>query len=265
MSFRFPRLQRNQQRGSKPRCHLLTDGTPETVAARLSALAAPFATIGPNDQWMPRGFDQTDEATLPEAVGLLPDRLRADLKQWWLAVSSATTRTPNWDIASTCSVEGKPGLLLIEAKAHEQELIKEETGRKSVESPVSGSARRNLLRIDWAVRDASLALSEATGLPWALSRDWNYQMSNRFAWAWKIADLGVPIVLVYLGFLNASDMSEPGTAPLADADAWSSLVRSHSASVVPNEVWGRRWSVGGAPFIPLIRSLELPLDHEVQG
>ena len=65
MSPKFPRLQRNQQRGSKPRCHLLTHGAPEAVAARLTALAAPFATIGSADQWMPHGFDQTDEATLP--------------------------------------------------------------------------------------------------------------------------------------------------------------------------------------------------------
>ena len=79
------------------------------------------------------------------------------------------TRTPNWDIASTCTIEGKAGILLIEAKAHDQELIKEETGRKNIETPVSGNARRNLLRIDWAIRDASAALAEETGLTWALS------------------------------------------------------------------------------------------------
>ena len=26
--------------------------------------------------------------------------------------------TPNWDITSTCTVRGEPGLLLVEAKAH---------------------------------------------------------------------------------------------------------------------------------------------------
>ena len=208
---------------------------------------------------MPQGFDQTDEATLPEAVSLLPAGVRIELKRWWLAVASHTARTPNWDIASTCTIEGKPGILLIEAKAHEQELIKEETGRKSIEAPVSGSARRNLLRIEWAIRDASIALSEDTGLPWALSRDWNYQMSNRFAWSWKLTEFGIPVVLVYLGFLKADDMFQPGEVPFAHAEAWSALVSSHSASLFPSEVWDRRWSVNGVPFIPLVRALEMPL------
>jgi hypothetical protein len=216
VSLAYPQLKRNQQRGSKPRCHLLTHGTPEIVATRLTDLVAPFASIAPIDHWMPQGFDQTDEATLPEAARLLPEEVRIELKRWWLAVASSTTRTPNWDMASTCTIEGQPGILLIEAKAHAQELIKEETGRKNIQPPVSGSARRNLLRIDWAIRDASIALSEDTGLPWALSRDWDYQMSNRFAWSWKLAELGIPVVLVYLGFLKANDMdtSEKGLETL---------------------------------------------------
>ena len=123
--------------------------------------------------------------------------------------------------------------------------------------PVSGGARRNLLRIDWAIRDASIALAEETGLPWSLSRDWNYQMSNRFAWAWKLASLGIPVVLIYLGFLKASDMSEPGEVPFADASAWEALVRSHSAPLFPGEVWNRCLSVNGVPLIPLIRWREL--------
>jgi hypothetical protein len=72
---------------------------------------------------------------------LLPADVREKLKRWWLSVPSNNPRTPNWDIASTCTIEGKTGILLIEAKAHDQELIKEETGRKSIEVPVSGSAR----------------------------------------------------------------------------------------------------------------------------
>lgn len=265
MNLTFPALKRNQQRGSKPRCHLLTHGTREAVAARLSALAAPFASIAPVDHWMPQGFEETDEATLPEAFQLLSEEVRIELKRWWLAVALNTARTPNWDIASTCTIEERPGLLLIEAKAHDQELIKEETGRKNIEAPVSVSARRNLLRIEWAIRDASIALSAETGLPWALSRDWNYQMSNRFAWSWKLAELGIPVVLVYLGFVKADDMSSPGEVPFTDAWAWEALVRAHSAPLFPVEVWNRQWPVNGVPFIPLIRSIEVRLAQEAQA
>ena len=38
-------------------------------------------------------------------------------------------------------------------------------------------------------------LSAATGLQWGLSRDDHYQLSNRFAWCWKLATLGIPVVL----------------------------------------------------------------------
>jgi hypothetical protein len=253
------RLRPNQRRGSKPRCHLMTHGSADEVAARLTSMASPFATVSATDHWMPEGFEHTEEATLPEAVRLLPPDARNALRQWWLSTATGTTRTPNWDIASTCSIEGSPGLLLVEAKSHAQELIKEETGRKSLETPVTGKARRNLMRIDWAIRDASAALADVTGLPWALSRDWNYQMSNRFAWAWKLADLGVPVVLIYLGFLEADEMKDQGEV-LADAGHWQSLVTSHSQALFPAAVWERRWECGGQPFIPLIRSLVTPLE-----
>jgi hypothetical protein len=211
---------------------------------------------------MPRGFEDTGEAILPEAHRLLSESIRMDLKRWWLTVATATTRTPNWDIASQCTIDGKPGMLLIEAKAHDQELIKEETGRKGIDVPVTASVRRNLLRIDWAIRDASVALADQTGLPWALSRDWNYQMSNRFAWAWKLTDLGMPVVLVYLGFLEAGDMADRKQKPFADTAAWETLVKDHSRTLFPAEVWGKAWPLKGRPLIPLIRTLKLPLVSE---
>lgn len=208
---------------------------------------------------MPQGFENTDEATLPEAARLLPEAVRLELRRWWLTVAANNTRTPNWDIASTCTIEDEAGIVLIEAKAHDQELINEETGRRNIETPVTGHARRNLLRIDWAIRDASAALAEDTGLTWALSRDWNYQMSNRFAWAWKLADLGIPVILVYLGFLSASEMSDRGKPFTDDAD-WQCVVKCHSRALFAAEVWGRRLTCGGVPFIPLIRSLDVPLN-----
>jgi hypothetical protein len=258
VSILLERLKPRERRGSKLRCHLLTHGSPDSVAARLAALVAPYASVAPNDRWMPQGFDNTDEATLPEAARLLPADVRLELRRWWLVEASNNTRTPNWDVACTCTIEGKAGIVLIEAKAHDQELIKEETGRKNMEAPASGNARRNLLRIDWAIRDASAALAEETGLTWALSRDWNYQMSNRFAWAWKLTDLGIPVVLVYLGFQSANEMSDQGT-PFANAADWQNIVKRHSKALFPATVWDQRWMCEGQPLIPLIRSLKVPL------
>ena len=164
MNNLLERLKPGARRGSKPRCHLLTHGSPDAVGARLTALVAPFAIVAPTDRWMPQGFEDTDEATLPEAERLLSADVRLELKRWWLVAASNNVRTPNSDVAGTCTIESKAGIVLIEAKAHDQELIKDETGRKNIEPPVSGNARRNLMRIDWAIRDASAALAEETGL-----------------------------------------------------------------------------------------------------
>jgi len=62
------------------------------------------------------------------------------------------------------SLSDGTGLLLIEAQAHKQELAKEETGRKNIDAAEGASGRRNLLRIDWALRDANVVLADETGL-----------------------------------------------------------------------------------------------------
>src|SRR5258708_37332117 len=111
----FPELGSRAQRGSKPRCHQLTKAPDDVVAERLTKIAAPFAQIDhQKDKWMPCGFNDVREATLPEAERLLPLEARQELKRWWLTVATPVTRTPNWDIASTCTIDGKPGILLIE-------------------------------------------------------------------------------------------------------------------------------------------------------
>jgi hypothetical protein len=151
---------------------------------------------------MPEGCDVLDEAQLHDAPRILSADLRKELYSWCIAAADIEARTPNWDIASTCTIDGKEGLLLVEAKAHCEELIKEETGRKNIKPPVSPNARRNHVRIGSCIQDANVALAAETGLTWALARDWNYQMSNRFTWSWKLTELGIPVVLIYLGFLG---------------------------------------------------------------
>ena len=70
-----------------------------------------------------------------------------------------------------------------------------------------------------------IIIPQNAALPgWHLSRDTHYQLTNRFAWAWTIAMLGVPVVLIYLGFLQANDMRDEG-APFVSAADWDRLKR----------------------------------------
>ena len=116
---------------------------------------------------------------------------------WWLAVQSGGSKTPTWDIVSTCTVDGHKGLLLVEAKAHNQEL--------KVKDQVKGS-RPNRERIAECIKEANSGLSALTEFGWALSHEHRYQMANHFVWSWKLTELGYPVILIYLEFLGAEEM-----------------------------------------------------------
>ena len=126
---------------------------------------------------MPEGFEQIEEAQLHQATRLLSPQECESLGDWWLAEQSNNSRTPNWDIASTCTVDGVRGLLIVEAKAHTREL--------KVEDLVGGNLA-NRKRIAECIEEANVALANQTGLEWALSHNHRYQMANRFAWSWKL-------------------------------------------------------------------------------
>lgn len=148
----FPR---DNQRGSLLRCRLLTDGPREAVAHRLSALAAPVATVdAAQHHWLPGGLNAPQEAQLDKTPGLVAPELRAQLSTWWLA-DHQTARTPTWDIAATARVGGRPGLLLVEAKAHSAELS---SGGKRRDPAASANSQRNHERIAACLQEAKYRL-----------------------------------------------------------------------------------------------------------
>ena len=139
MNILLERLKPTARRGSKPRCHWLTQGPHDAVAARLADLVAPFASVASSDYWIPEGFVHTAEAQLGYADQFLTADRRAALTQWWLAVPRRAN-TPNWDLVSTCQVAGqKQGLLLVEAKAHAGELSA--AGKTLTKRPSANSAQ----------------------------------------------------------------------------------------------------------------------------
>ena len=219
----------------------------------------PEVSVNPTDKWIPWGkpvqvndgkWDKSpaNEAQLHKADALLPANIRMQLRDWWLSVLR-NAQTPNWDIASTCLIEGQQGMLLVEAKAHSAELAPKSDKCSSTNS-------ENRQRIAQAIEEANRGLSIATEGPWSLSRDHHYQLSNRFAWAWKLASLGVPVVLIYLGFLGARDMI--GRELFHSSDDWEKCVKDYGKGVVDNDCWGRWLNIQGSPILPLIRAYNQP-------
>jgi hypothetical protein len=196
---------------------------------------------------MPNGISGPDEAKLGGTPQFLSAAHQEAVTSWWLAVRQHAN-TPNWDIVSTATIDGNRGLVLVEAKAHDTEM------KRGGKPP--GRAE-NDARIETACTEASRSLNSILD-GWSLSVKSHYQLCNRFAWAWKIASLGVPVVLVYLGFIGATEMTDQGI-PFVDADHWNRLVRSHCQGIVPDAAWDKPLQIAGTPLHAMIRSMEMPL------
>jgi len=250
------------RKGSKARCHLMTHGSTIEVAARLTGLIHPWGHVDPSGYWVPQGCDAAEEAQLDKSTRLISDHAtRMRLREWWLGHKApALTTTPNWDIASTCTIEGAPGLLLVEAKAHRAELA-----HTACAAP-QGSG--SYTRIKEALKNAGDDLNRMTpGRIWRLSPDdhpdaaeYDYQIANRFAWAWKLTTMNIPVVLVYLGLLGAQEMNHPGTIPFSSAADWDRAIRSHGRPMIPEGIWNQKIESHSRLFIPLIQSKTIPIE-----
>lgn len=251
-------FQKRDLKGSRLRCLMLTSLPRKQIARCLTELVRPYGVVDSEEEkWMPQGFLEPHEAKLGETELFVKPKDRESVTDWWLAVKPRAD-TPNWDLVATCKIDGKKGLILVEAKAHKSELAS--AGKTE---PKTENGWKNHERIGEAIEDANTSLN-AQSSGWALSRDTHYQLCNRFAWSWKLASMGIPVVLVYLGFLNADEM--PGHFP--SAGEWCSAVREYSNGIVPGGVWESKVIVGNTPIYSIIRSLDLqwvPFGNAVGG
>lgn len=236
-------------RGSRK--HVLDWVERERFLPELLALARPVdCRISSSSCWQPVSYRAPDEARL-ESFGptCLPYAAEwSCLTDWWLA-HPEKANTPNWDIALSCEIEGRPGLILVEAKANCPELSPK--GKVTDGAPSERSAR-NHDHIGHAISEARTAL--AVHFPEiAISRDTHYQLSNRIAFAWQLARMGVPTVIVYLGFSGDDGIADVGE-PFRDDEHWQDAFRRYRSSVSPDEMWEAPIEVGSSRFWLLSRS-----------
>jgi hypothetical protein len=178
-------------KGSRLQCLLLTNKSKQRLAAMLTGLVSPLAVTNVCGKSMPRGFLKSEEARLGATPSFLNPQRRQALINWWPAVPQYTN-TPNWDLAASCKIDGKNGLILVDAMACNSELC-------------------------------------------------------------RLASLGVPVVLMYLGFLN----SDEAPRPIATNHQWKYAMHIYADPVVPSDAWDSQMIVNGTPFHPMIRSLDL--------
>lgn len=238
----MPRVEADlADRGS--RMHVLDWLEDDSFAEAISDMVSVTGmTMSREANRMPRNGRERAEARLgKQCGGLISDGLNLQLRDWWLA-KHAGANVPNWDLAcSTTSPDGRPGLVLMEAKAHVAEFIGEAKG-KGPGNP------DNRARIAGAIEEARHALSrQISGTEITIER-W-YQLANRVAFAWKLATSGVPTTLVYLGITGDAGVGRP----IRNHDHWTQMI-SMTSKVLPNTIWETRIDCGAAPLWMLARS-----------
>lgn len=164
------------------RCMLELISSANFVAQINSLIQTTGAVISSTDKWLPKGLHDDREAELKDFLAQhFSSKLGIDIQNWWLSFCSARSRTPNLDLVSTCNINSQKGLLMIEAKAHYDELDYESKG-KLLAKNASSNSKANHAKIAQAINEANIDINKVvSGV--SLSRDKCYQLSNRTAHA----------------------------------------------------------------------------------
>ncbi len=76
--------------------------------------------------------------------------------------------------------------------------------------------------------------------------------------------MGIPVVLVYLGFLKANEMKDRGE-PFTSHEQWKQLVEAQSLALFPSAVWEKAWDRKNTRLILLLRSETQNLPNQTGG
>jgi len=258
--------------GSQMRCLLLTSMGRASLRDTLMQVinqTKEYANIKilDNFEYYPKGIVNPKEIELDKQLIPIDHSIKYcyELYKWWLGDTKKRERTPVWDMAVTAEIDNTPGLILIEAKAHEGELNKEKKGKDKPSA--SRESMANHERIGKAIDEAREGLNRASQSDKIkIDRDMCYQMSNRLAFAWKLARLGIPAVLIYLGFENTTEMIDGRkNRLLKNYEQWKRTVNEHSKMIgfdlweipITVEVENAKETVN---IYPMIRSVDIKLE-----
>jgi hypothetical protein len=201
------------------------------------------------DSIYPKGSNQPNEKTLSTFLKDVwnDKKLGADFIKWWIEFGS---RTPQWDIISKCKIDGKEGILLVEAKAHKSEV----TGDKGKKQIDENKKAENHKHIKAAIEQANNSINENnTGINAKLSIDTCYQLSNRVASAWWLASNDIPVVLIYLGFLKDDDFNDKFTSK----EEWQNCIEKHIERVGIQAIINRKINTKAKAFYFISKSIDL--------
>jgi hypothetical protein len=171
-------------------------------------------------------------------------------RHWWIKHG---VNCPSWDLICHLLIEGSPGLLLVEAKAHEGEMSEQD--KKVLPSKATDNSKENHEQIMMRISEANDRFNELDIGQFRLSINSHYQLANRLAYLNKLACAGVPTVLLYLGWLRSPAWPKDG---LRDDTHWHEVMNRYMKDVIPTAFSKQVFSPeSGASMRMLIRSLDV--------
>jgi hypothetical protein len=239
------------------RMHILDWVESVNFVSELRKFVAPIGfSIADQATYQPRGRHDHRESVLIGSASFLSSHQQERLLAWWL-VHRRGARLPTWDlVVSARNSSGRPALVLVEAKAHAAELCaagKRKLRRKDPEQ--QARSNENHEKIARAIAEANKALqSVVPGI--SLDVNESYQFANRIAFAWKLASLGIPVALIYLGFIGDRAIGNENDC-FQRAKDWQRAFNRHTARCFPADSQSRRLNCGEADFWLLVQHLNV--------
>lgn len=217
------------------------------VAALNNLMQMPDVKIGPEDWWCPDHDQHPKECQTGELPqGVLTESIQKKVHLWWLP-QGQERNTPNWDFISSATIAEKSGLVIMEAKSHRHEF---DTGAKRLNKGASIQSQQNHRHIQQAIAQANNDLqSRYPAIHITIDR--HYQLANRIAYVWKFATLGIPVVLIFLGFIKDTEMD----GYFQDKSDWTACMNNYIDGVFPSELLEKDIKCPPSFFRLLIRSL----------
>ena len=212
-------------------------GDPDYIINMNALLSQVNASVSTDDIRIPDPPNNTNEGdftSLPEFVHPFLSNDKSSI--WWK--NALKNYSPYcWDLVSTCTVNGKKGLLLVEAKAKKGELIT----AANLQVPDENLERSYLV----ANKDLSKISPDAK-----LSSIICRQMSNHIYRAWFLARSGIPVILLYLGF-----HFEKGNRVFNSANDWRNYFLRGARKIGINGLLNKEVYCGDSSFKMICVSL----------
>jgi hypothetical protein len=197
----------------------------------MNKILSPYnASIIDNKTVQPKGYSDIKEYGLQTFINrnnlnsIFPSLLYFNFNKWW---NPDGGKAPTWDMISLCKLNNKDAILLVEAKAHINELG---TIGKRLPNMKSTGSKNNHKNIEEKISDISRALKELNP-EFNISIDKHYQLSNRVAYWGKLKQLNIPVILLYLGFTGDTDFKYH----FSDSNCWSKEIHKYLKDAIPNE------------------------------